>query len=292
MHVIVIGQRLLSAALFLALAGCGTLGGRADLGISDDRLPSIEQSLVSGKALIEREQYQDALRVFGMVLERDGNNVQAKLGVAEAHLGAGSGRMALAAYAAIADIDGLAPIARQGQGLSLVQLGDYDSAQPLLEAAVQDEPGAWRAWLALARCYDARRLWAESAAAYEKAAAANAKSYVPYNNWGMSLLSQSRFAEAEAKFAQALALRPDFETSRNNLRFALAMQGKYREAFAGVGGQSLPAVLNNVGYAALLRGDRDRARAYFTRALETSPHFLSIAHENLQTVERESGKRD
>ena len=41
------------------------------------------------------------------------------------------------------------------------------------------------------------------------------------------------------------------------------------------------ALTNNVGYAALLHGENDRAKAYFVRAMETSPHFLEAAYESL-----------
>jgi Flp pilus assembly protein TadD len=106
-----------------------------------------------------------------------------------------------------------------------------------------------------------------------------------FNNFGMSYLLQHRFDEAMAQFQKAITLDPNQNAARANMRMAYALQGKYVEALAGVPQEDMADALNNVGYAATLRGDYEAARAYFARALETSPAFHKKASANMQQLE-------
>jgi Tfp pilus assembly protein PilF len=248
----------------------------------------------TAKGLLEREQHRNAAQLFVQALDQQPDNAEAKLGLAETYLATGAVRQAQAAFDELA-AGGPATVeiaAKQGLGISLLLIGQADKAQDVLLRVVDADPSAWRAWNALGRCHDLKERWTEAEQAYAMALKAKPDAYAVHNNAGMSLLAQARHGEAEGRFLDALALRPDFDLARNNLRFALALQGRYRDAFAGAGRQELPAVLNNVGYAAMLRGDSDRAKAYFARAMEASPHFLEIAHENLQRAKGPGERTD
>jgi Flp pilus assembly protein TadD len=249
---------------------------RSESVVATDRLLEVASQL------LQEERHREAAQVFNQILDRQPDNAAAKIGLAETYLASGAIKPALAAFTELSELAEVKVAAMQGQGLSLVLLGQMDRGEELLRRVVATEPSSWRAWNALGRCYDSKQDWASSAHAYDMALKAKPDAYAVHNNIGVSLLSQARHSEAEAKFVDALAIRPNFETARNNLRFAIAMQGRYREAFAGTGRQDLPSVLNNVGYAAMLRGENDRAQAYFARALEVSPHFFEVAHQNLQ----------
>jgi len=102
---------------------------------------------------------------------------------------------------------------------------------------------------------------------------------------GMSYLMQHRFDEAIAQFEQAITLDPNLKVATRNMRMAYALQGKYVEALAGVPDKDMPDELNNVGYAAMLRGEYDVARAYLSRAIEMSPAYHRQASANLEQLE-------
>jgi Flp pilus assembly protein TadD len=274
------------AALFLMvqLGACATsntpattgLNQRTEKALPPDRLVEI------GNGLLEREQYREAARAFGDVLGKQPDYVGAKLGMAESLLGMGELQQAYATFTALSEMPEVSVPARQGQGISLLLLGQQDKAQSILLSVVKESPTAWRAWNALGRSYDMSENWELSVQAYNMALEAKPNTPIVLNNFGMSLLSQGRYAESEKQFRDALLTQPDFGVARNNLRFAVAMQGRYRDAFVGVARTDMPTVLNNVGYAALLRGEKERAEAYFQRAIETSPHFYEQAYNNLQ----------
>jgi Flp pilus assembly protein TadD len=91
-----------------------------------------------------------------------------------------------------------------------------------------------------------------------------------------------KFPDAVEAFQTALRLQPNFETAQMNLRISLAMQGRYQEAAAGMHGKQAPAALNNVGFAAMVRGDYKSAEAYLVQALDASPSQYETASRNLQ----------
>jgi Tfp pilus assembly protein PilF len=95
------------------------------------------------------------------------------------------------------------------------------------------------------------------------------------------MLMQKRLEEAVADFNRALRMDPEFEVARENLRLALAWQGKYVHAMAGASNRDMPRILNNTGFIALMRGDYGNAEAYLLRAMEIDPMYNDTAARNL-----------
>lgn len=78
---------------------------------------------------------------------------------------------------------------------------------------------------------------------------------------------------------------PDDLTTRSNLAFSIALQGRYDEAmkvYESLYEESVAA--NNVGYAALLRDDGETASRYFRTAIKLDPSFYRKAANNLKRV--------
>lgn len=239
---------------------------------------------VAQNALAE-ERYRYARNWFQKVLQADPHNKRAKLGLAETWLGDGLRQNAITLFDELVPSPAVGAEALQGKGVALLADGNKEAAQVALRAAVQRDASLWRAWNALGLLFDGKQDWAAATDAYAKATAAAPASAAPYNNWGVSLMTQKRYKEAAERFAQAIALAPGSEATTTNLRLALAFQGRYAEAMAGVQQEDVPDLLNNIGYVAMLRGEEDRAKAYFVRAMELSPNFHERAARNLQTLE-------
>jgi len=175
--------------------------------------------------------------------------------------------------------------AMQGVGLSLLRLGDTAAARVNLIKAVELDATLWRSHSALGWIYDNEKEWALAETSYRRALTVAPDSAVVHNNLGMSYMLQRRLPEAATEFRTAVKLRPDLEPLRANLRIALASQGSYVEALAGVSKRNLPDALNDVGYLAMMRGDYDSAGAYFLRAMELSPTYHAMAARNLESLE-------
>jgi Flp pilus assembly protein TadD len=253
---------------------------------------AMAQFIEDGDAALKAGDYEAARSLFGRVAAFRPEDSRARLGLAEVHLATGNLEQADAGFEALTEEAAVRPQALQGKGITLLRMNRGDEAFEFLSPAVDEDRSLWRAWNALGHVYDMRRDWPKAEGAYQAALAANPRSEAVYNNMGMSLLMQGRHHEAAAAFAEALNIRRDLVEAEMNLRIALALQGRYTEAKAGVSEQRLSEVLNNLGYIAILRGDYDRATAFLSQAMETSPRFNETAWRNIQYLETLKEKGD
>lgn len=175
-------------------------------------------------------------------------------------------------------------LAFQGRGIALAALGRTEDAGAALAEAVKLDPSLWRAWNALAVERDRRRDWTGAEAAYAQALKAPGVTPVVYNNRGYSRLLQGRHEEASADFIKALEMDPAFAVARTNLRLSLALRGEYYRASSVSGTEDRASVLNNAGFAALVRGDLGDAERLFQQAVEARGSSYGRAVENLNMV--------
>jgi Flp pilus assembly protein TadD len=180
--------------------------------------------------------------------------------------------------------------AMEGEGLALSLSGRGGEALPVLKKTVAEFPRSWRAWNALGGAYDDQRKWTEADDAYAHALAASDAPAIVINNRGYSYLLRNRLDEATADFVEALRQRPDLEAARTNLRLAMALKGQYARATAGAQKDSEAALLNNAGFAALVRGDYAQAEALLQQAMARKGEYYDLAAANLELV-RESKAR-
>lgn len=275
-----------SLTCLVLLAACAT-GNE----ISEEEL-SLESVLSEGrKGTIEEAQahydngrYEAAASKLAGILQAEPENAQAAYLMGESLLRLGRPKQAVGYFSAAQDDPEHGAGALQGMGIAFLLLDDPDSAQLRLEEAVAREPTLWRAYNALGQIHDSRQEWAAAAAAYEKALAIKPESAATRNNMGMSAMLQRDFDTAIMQFERATMLDPELGGAQTNLRIALALNGEYVDAFAGVPRTRVADTLNNIGYAAMMRGDLDVAESYFVRALETSPTYHITAAENLNQL--------
>ena len=278
------------AAIMLAvLAGCETL-------YSDQKDPevavvlAIEPVAPETLALAERalsdNRHEDARRLIERVLLSEPENWEARLLLAELRLASGAPQLAEPIFESLIDKAGITGRALQGHGIALTLQGNLDGGVESLQRAVAEDSGLWRAWNALGFHHDSNQDWAAAENSYDKALEGNSNSALIYNNRGYSRLTQKRLEEAVADFDRALRLDPEFEVARENLRLALAWQGKYVHAMAGASNRDMARILNNVGFIALLRGDYGNAEAYLLRAMEADPRYNETAARNLSYLKQ------
>ena len=268
----------------LGLAGCAPGADHSDATLADlvaKNLPEVDDV----KAMIDAGQLYAARDVLQQMRAQQPENLEVAFLLGEVLLKVHNPDGALGHYEAAAGLPEKRALALQGAGIALLQLGRTDDAATKLEQAVAADASLWRALSALARIYDSRHDWSAAETAYGNAIAASPNTAILYNNHGMSYLMQHRFEEAIAEFQRAVTLDPGLKVATTNIRMAYALQGRYVEALAGAPERELPNVLNNVGYAAILRGEYDAARSYLSRAIEMSPAYHREAAANLQQLE-------
>ena len=289
------GTVLAASFCILALSGCA--GTTPDKHIDQGALAAKAQSnqitpamLALPESAYDAGRYNDALQLYRELLVRDPNNARVKLGIADCELASDDPSDANALYEELEGDPSIHARVLQGRGIALLRLGQNAPAEKALKDSVAADPKLWRAWNALGALYDANHKWNDADQAYAKALAIMPRSAIVNNNLGFSLLSQGKTNEALKSFQTALQIDPTLQSAQMNLRIALALSGRYDEAMAGAQGSNLPATLNNVGFAAMARGDYAKAEAYFTQSVNASSSYEEMASKNLEELKVITGK--
>lgn len=253
--------------------------------------PLTEQAMADIERAIDEKRFVDAGSMIQMAALSGSNDPRLGLLTAKLEFGRGRYDEALEQFRMSEATARTRAAAMEGEGLCLVLSGREGEALPVLKKAVAEYPQSWRAWNALGGAYDDQAKWAEADDAYAHAMAASDAPAIVLNNRGYSYLLRKRLDEASADFVEALRQRPDLETARTNLRLAMALKGEYTRATAGAQKDTEAALLNNAGFAALVRGDYTQAEALLQQAIARKGEYYDLAAANLQLVRERSKAR-
>lgn len=249
-----------------------------------------DQAVADIERAIDEKRFIDASSMIDMAVLSGSRDP--RLGLLSARLDLGRGRydQALDQYRKAEATPQTRAAALEGEGLVLALSGRENEAAPVLKKAVAEYPQSWRAWNALGGAYDDQGKWAEADDAYAHALAASDAPAIVINNRGYSYLLRNRLDDATADFVEALRQRPDLQAARTNLRLAMALKGEYARATAGAPKDAEAALLNNAGFAALVRRDYTQAEALLQQAMARKGEYYDLAAANLELV-RESKAR-
>lgn len=159
-------------------------------------------------------------------------------------------------------------------------------AEDLAERVARACPASAEVWLARAVLADRAARWDAAEDHYARAAALAPDNRLVAVNRGYSLILQRRFAEAEALIASAVRRWPDDPSLRNNWDLARGALGLAPAPRGDDSAERRAERLNNAGYAALLAGRRDAARAMLAQALETGDRANRTMLANLARAEQ------
>ena len=265
---------------------CGLLGAiPAQAGLFDSAPPKPVE--VSAKTISEiqnafdDQRYLDASKILNHALLVSGGDPRLTYWAGQLSLARGRYQDALSNFTAIKTDPQLHGLALEGEGIAFAKLGRAQESMTSLQAAVVADPTAWRAWNALGSEFDRRHDWTNAEAAYAHAISSSGGAAIALNNRGFSRLSQKKLDLAILDFVAALQKKPDLAPARNNLRLAMSMQGEYDRAIKGAAAADQAAVLNNAGFAAMLRGDYGKAKQLLTQAMEVKGGYYALAAANL-----------
>lgn len=169
--------------------------------------------------------------------------------------------------------------------ISALQLGDVNGASPMVTCATAASNASWRAWNARGVLADMNGDWAAADDAFEHASALAPNQPDVLNNRGWSQLMRGNWKDAELLFQQAVAAHATSPRVANNLELArAALASDLPQRLQGESEQAWAARLNDVGVASEILGDKQKAVAAFTQALEASGSWYERASNNLEAA--------
>jgi len=174
-------------------------------------------------------------------------------------------------------------------GLSALRSGQLTVAAAYLQQVAAIDPFQWQALNGLGVIADAEGRSADAQFYFRQGLAVIPGHPKLTANLGWSKVLSGELQEAEVLLQDALKTAPDVLATRSNLAFCIALQGRYdqaRQMYTTLYGEA--TALNNVGYAALLRGEREVAETYLQQAISSRPSFYAKAAENLALIESSS----
>lgn len=171
--------------------------------------------------------------------------------------------------------------------ISALQLGRVEDAEPFVECAVKAPSASWRAWNASGVFADLKQDWRAADQSFARAHKLAPKEAEVINNQGWSMLLRGDWASAVPYFEEAAAIDPKSERVANNLELARAALGAdLPKRRPGESGEDWAKRLNDAGVAAEMLGDKKRAIAAFTQAIDASPIWYDRASNNLKAVDQ------
>ncbi|MCM8557955.1 tetratricopeptide repeat protein [Sphingomicrobium sediminis] len=244
-------------------------------------LAEADHALSQGRTQQARLMLTEAVR-FGLApAERD--RLTADIELAEGNAG-----RALAMYRTLMAGGLDDPMVKARAGRAAVMLGQNDEAARLLDEALMDGEVAadWRVWNLRGVAADRRGRFAIANAAYTRALAIEPSDARLLNNAGFSRMLQGDWAEALAFLRAANRLDPNHARIAANLQLVeMALAGNLPVRGDGETREAYAARLNDAGVVAALRGERQRALAAFTRAIEARSDYYERAAANLQRIQ-------
>jgi Flp pilus assembly protein TadD len=205
--------------------------------------------------------------------------------VADIAYAAGNYDQALAGYEQLLRVAPDDQISLQRAGIAAIKLGRLRQAGALIRRATSRPTASWRAWNARGVLADLEGDWPEADDAYARAAALAPRKAEIVNNRAWSRLLRGEWAHALEDLERAATLDPSSSRIANNLELArAALAADLPERTAGESNASWAERLNDAGVAAELLGEKEKAVAAFTQALDASGTWYARAANNLQAA--------
>ena len=169
--------------------------------------------------------------------------------------------------------------------ISAIKAGQIPQAKGLANHATSLPRASWRAWNARGVVADLGGEFEAADAAYAHALASAPDQPEVLTNIGWSKLLRGDWNGAIAPLERAATLRPASERIVNNLELArAALASDLPKRRSGESDEDWAARLNDAGLVAQLRGDRARAVAAFSQAIEARASWYARAANNLSAV--------
>ncbi len=283
--------------LLLPLAACSIEGSEDRIFDPDEvfsaldapDVPRIHQTLHSAaKDATKRGEYGKAVSLYQQLVDKERNNLDYLLGLAEALRRGGEHVKAIKVYHHMLTIEPDNLNALEGKGLATMALGEFSDAGKLFEQVVHTDPTRWRTLNALGILFSLKGHTEDGMAYYREALKQDENNPTVLNNIGLSWAVGRNFRKSIAALTRGIHFSDTKERQKQielNLALVHGISGDMETA-SKIASKHLegPALDNNLGLYAHLANNDELAKSYLNTALTHSSTFYERAWRNLDII--------
>jgi Flp pilus assembly protein TadD len=250
--------------------------------------PSAHELLQGAEQAVRANRLDQAALMIARAVAAGASGPELQRVVADLDYASGRYAQALAGYEQLLKAAPADQLLIEPAAIAALKLGNLERASALLARATASPRASWRAWNALAALDDMKGDWAKADESYEHASRLAPNEVALVNNRGWSLLMRGRWQEARTYFEQAASMDPKSTRIANNLELAnAALAAELPRRQPGESQGDWAKRLNDAGVAAAILGDKQRAIAAFTQALNASGTWYERAANNLEAAKQQ-----
>lgn len=268
--------------MILTVAVAGALAAVAPSGTV---APGSNTMLVEAGRALRAGRFEQARLMIGRAIASGESEAKVNRLLADLAFATGDNKEALTRYEQLMEGSVENTDLIEHAGHAALRLGQKEKALALILQALATGNASWRAWNGRGVIADLQSDWVNADAAYQRAASAAPNSAEVVNNRGWSQLLRGDWEAAAIHFETAARLDPASTRIANN--FALAREALASELPKRGPGEpttSWAKRLNDAGVLAERAGNRKKAIAAFTQAIEASSSWYERAANNLTAV--------
>lgn len=295
-------KKLLIITAFLALPACNIIG---DPITKDQRLqelndaakdvesPTIESTqLESAKAAEKMGSLVKAEYYYGQLVEARPNNLEYQFGYAEILRKAGKCELANKGYDKVLATKPEDADAMEGKALCLLSGGKNQQAADIFAKILAKEPNRWKSLNGAGLIFAADKKYNEASQYFTAAADASGNSPAVLNNQGLAKALTGNFKDGIAVLETALLKAEDNTGQKRNIALNLALVYGISGNIDAAEKTARPyltevQLYNNLGVYADLGKDKELAKTYLNKALQSTPVYYERAWDNLERVKSE-----
>jgi Flp pilus assembly protein TadD len=171
-------------------------------------------------------------------------------------------------------------------GIVKFERGEYAKAREYFGKTLALDSDQWQVYNYQGQIHDINKEHTLAVRDFGRAIALQPRQGSLYNNLGVSYALAGQHRLAVNSFRQAIRLQCASAKVFNNLGTSLAALGRYAEAFqAFKKGVGEARAHNNLGCMYMLAGKYEAAIQTFEKAIAMTPHFYTVAYDNLKKAE-------
>jgi len=288
---------LCSISLLLMLPACDQNGGALPIDakaflskLDGPKIPTMQESQdEAAKAAEKKGDFAQAVQIYQQMLEKNENDSDTILALADALRRNGEYEKATSAYDNLIKKDPNNLAAREGKGLVMLSKGDFETPTSIFLDVLKIDGKRWKSLNAVGILFTTRGLYPESQRYFEESLHQNPRNVSVMNNLGLAQALNKQFSASVATLQNASAQSSVEGLDRKRIDLNLAMvyasMGKLDEA-EKIARLHLTGVQlsNNLGLYAHLAKDDQLAKSYLNMALTDSTVYYSKAWDNLEAI--------